>query len=117
MAWCDWEDTHVNIPHGYQPSLHNANPNFRLCFARLVTHYWANAGFLDDGQLIRDAGRLANIPTFLPHGRRDISEPPDIAVAIATAIPNSELFIANSDGHGGPAMTDWMISVTGGLVA
>ena len=111
MAWCDWEDTHVSIADGYEPFLRNQDPEFRLCFARLVTHYWANAAFLEDGQLLRDAGKLAGIPTFLAHGRQDISGPADIPVALAAAIPRSELFIAETEGHGGPILANWMATV------
>ncbi|MGI9614935.1 MAG: prolyl aminopeptidase [Acidimicrobiales bacterium] len=111
LAWCEWEDVHVSIADGFQPSLRYEDPAFRLCFARLVTHYWANAGFLEDGELLRNADRLASIPTFLAHGRRDISGPADIAVALAAAIPGAELFIAEEEGHGGPTMTDWVAQV------
>lgn len=116
LAWCDWEDVHVSIAEGYQPFLRDADPGFQLCFARLVTHYWGHAGFLEEDQLVRNAGRLAGIPTFLAHGRRDISAPADIAVALAAEIPDARLFIAEDEGHGGPAMTDWIISVTDSLV-
>jgi proline iminopeptidase len=111
LAWCNWEDVHVSIAQGYQPSLGNADPQFQLCFARLVTHYWGHAGFLEDGQLVRGVDCLAGIPTFLSHGRLDISGPADIAVALADAIPHAELFVAEGEGHGGPAMTDWVISI------
>jgi proline iminopeptidase len=111
MAWCDWEDTHVSIASGYEPFLRNQDPEFRLCFARLVTHYWGNAGFLEDGQLLRDAEKLAGIPTFLAHGRRDISAPGDIPVALAKSIPGAELFIAETEGHGGPTLSYWVATV------
>jgi len=116
LAWCNWEDVHVSIAEGYQPSLRNEDPEFRLCFARLVTHYWGHSGFLEDGRLMRDAGRLAGISTFLAHGRRDISGPADIAVALAAVIPDVELFISDGEGHGGPALTDWVTSITDRLV-
>ena len=116
LAWCDWEDVHVSIATGYQPSLREAPPEFRLTFARLVTHYWSNAGFLDEGQLLRDAHLLADTPTFLTHGRRDISGPADIAFELANAIPGAELFISEEAGHGGPAMSDWVCSVLDQLV-
>lgn len=111
MAWCDWEDTHVSIANGYEPYLRNQPPQFRLCFARLVTHYWGNAGFLEDGQLLRDGEKLAGIPTFLAHGRRDISSPVDIPVAVAESIPGAELFIAEAEGHGGPILANWQASI------
>jgi proline iminopeptidase len=115
-AWCAWEHTHVSIAHGHRIDARFEDPAFRLCFARLVTHFWGNGAFLDDGQLQREADRLAGIPTFLVHGRRDISGPADVAVALAAAIEDAELHIAESDGHGGPGMSDWVVSVTDRLV-
>jgi len=117
QAWCAWEDVHVSIASGFQPSLVLADLDFQRCFARLVTHFWGDAGFLEDGQLLRNAGRLAGVPTFLAHGRRDVSSPTDVPVALATVIPNAELFIAEADGHGGEAITDWTVSVTDRLAA
>ena len=116
-AWCDWEDAHVSIVEGSQPGLRYEDAAFRLAFSRLVTHYWANAGFLEDGQILRDIGRIAHIPTFLTHGRRDISAPVDIPCALAQARPRAELFISETEGHGGPLMVDWMVSVLDRLAA
>jgi proline iminopeptidase len=33
-----------------------------MAFARLVTHYWHHAAWLDDGALLRDAERLGESP-------------------------------------------------------
>ena len=92
-------------------------PEFRLCYSRLVTHYWANASFLDDDHLIHNAPKLAGIPTYLSHGRLDISSPMDFPVSLSQAIPHAELFISERDGHGGPAMVDNTIAVTDKLAA
>jgi proline iminopeptidase len=35
--WCEWEAAHMG------PSDRYDDPDFRLCFARLVTHYWRHA--------------------------------------------------------------------------
>lgn len=115
LAWCEWEDVHVSIAGGYEPSLRYEDPAFRLCFARLVTHFWANASFLDDGELLANAHRLDGISTYLTHGRMDISSPIDFPVALAAAIPGAELFVAEREGHGGPAMTEWVMDVTNRL--
>lgn len=112
LAWCDWEDVHVSLADGYQPSLRYADPAFRLCFARIVTHYWANAAFMEEDQLLQNAAQLEGIPTYLSHGRLDISSPIDFPVKLAEAISGAQLFIAERDGHGGSVMTDWAISVT-----
>ena len=72
LAWCDWEDTHVSLVSGYEPDLRLEGPEFRLCFARLVTHYWSNAAFLPGGQLLREADRPrpAGLPGPRPPGRQ-----------------------------------------------
>ena len=44
--WCSWEDAHVSLTPGHLPNPRYADPEFRLRFARLVTHYWRHAAFL-----------------------------------------------------------------------
>lgn len=117
LAWCDWEDVHVSLVGGYEPYLRNQDPQFRLCFARLVTHYWANAGFLENGELLENGHKLAAVPTFLTHGRQDVSSPASIAVEVAERIPGAELFIAETEGHGGPTMSAWTSAKLDGLAA
>ncbi len=100
QAWCEWEDTHVATYAGYHHDKRYDDPRFRMCFARLVTRYWSNAAFLEDGQLLRDAHRLAGIPGMLIHGHLDISSPPDIAWLLVRAWPGSELVLVDDAGHG-----------------
>lgn len=99
-AWCAWEDRHVATYPGHQPHPRYRDPAFRLCFARIVTHYFRHAGFLADGVLLRDAPRLTGIPGVLIHGRLDISGPPDIAWQLHRAWPDSELVLLDDAGHG-----------------
>src|SRR5262245_65193905 len=73
--WCAWEDAHVSLTPDHTPSLRYQDPEFRLRFARLVTHYWQHAAFLEEDQLIRDAAKLNGVPGVLIHGRSDISGP------------------------------------------
>jgi proline iminopeptidase len=81
-----------------------------LAFARLVSHYWQHAAWLDDGVLIRNARVLEGIPGVLIHGRIDLSSPPDIAWEISVNWPGSELVIVEGAGHGG--MSDAAIEAT-----
>ncbi|MFG1830624.1 prolyl aminopeptidase [Micromonospora chersina] len=98
--WCAWEDVHVSLAGGFKASPRYADPVFRAGFTRLVTHYFSNLGFLPDGQLLRDAGRLAGIPGVLVQGRLDVSGPPDIAWQLTQAWPDARLEIVESGGHG-----------------
>jgi proline iminopeptidase len=99
-AWCEWEDTHVGTYAGHRHDPRYDDPRFRMCFARIVTHYWSNAAFLEDGQLVRDAHRLAGIPGVIIHGRLDVSGPPDIAWRLAQEWPDAELVLVDDAGHG-----------------
>jgi proline iminopeptidase len=98
--WCAWEDTHVSIRPDHRPDPRYDDPQFRLLFARLVTHYWRHAAWLEDGVLLREAAGLAAIPAVLVHGRLDVSGPPDIAWNLAQVWPGCRLVLVDEAGHG-----------------
>lgn len=97
--WCAWEDAHVSLTPGHVPSRRFEDPDFRLRFARLVTHYWRHDAFLEDEELIRNAGLLSEIPGVLIHGRYDVSSPLETAWMLHRAWPGSVLQIADDAGH------------------
>lgn len=101
LAWCEWEDAHVSLTPGHRPNPKFDDPEFRLRFARLVTHYWRHAAFLDEAQLIRDASRLNGIPGVLIHGRFDVSGPLVTAWQLHKRWTTSRLHILDDAGHGG----------------
>jgi proline iminopeptidase len=109
--WCAWEDTHVSLAPGWSPDPRFEDPVFRIIFARLVAHYWANACFLPDGYLRENVGRLSGVPGVLVTGRHDVSSPPDVAWQLHHAWPGSELVIVDEAGHG-PGMTDVVVEAT-----
>jgi proline iminopeptidase len=100
QAWCDWEDTHVGTYARHQHDDRYDDPRFRMCFARIVTHYWSHSAFLREGQLMRDAHRLQGIPGVLINGRLDISGPPDVAWQLAREWTDAELVLTDDAGHG-----------------
>ena len=112
-AWCAWEDAHVSLTPGHTPNPRFQDPEFRLCFARLVTHYWRHAAFLEEDQLIRDAAKLNGIPGVLIHGRYDISGPLVTAWQLHRRWTSSRLHILDDAGHGGGK--DFMPLVVGAL--
>jgi proline iminopeptidase len=111
--WCAWEDAHVRTRPGQPPDPRYEDPVFRYGFARLVTHYWRHDCWLDDGELLRGAGRLAGIPAVLVHGRLDVSSPLDVAWELAQAWPGSELHLVDDEGHGlGPVTARLVVAAT-----
>jgi proline iminopeptidase len=110
--WCAWEDAHISLAPGHTPSKRYEDPEFRLRFARLVTHYWRHAAFLPDGQLLRDVATLNGIPGVLIHGRYDVSSPLETAWRLSRNWPGSELQVIDDEGHGGDKFS---AAVTGAL--
>jgi proline iminopeptidase len=99
--WCAWEDAHVSLTPGHRPNPRYDDPEFRLRFARLVTHYWRHAAFLEEDQLLREAPRLNGIPGVLIHGRYDVSGPLETAWRLSQRWTTSRLQVLGDAGHGG----------------
>lgn len=109
--WCAWEDAVVSL-EGHGPSPRYDDPRFRMCFARVVTHYFHHHAWLEDGALLRGAGRLAGIPGVLVHGRLDLGGPADTAWELAQAWPGAELHLVGGGHTGGPDMTECLLAAT-----
>lgn len=110
-AWCTWEDAHVSLGPGAQPSPRFDDERFRFVFARLVTHYWRHHGFLDDEQLIRDAATLDGIPGVMIHGRYDVSSPLETAWRLSQRWATGRLLVLDDAGHGtGDSFPDAVIA-------
>lgn len=78
-----------------------------MAFVRICAHYFANDAWLEDGQLLRDAHRLAGIPAVLIHGRLDLGSPLKTAWELSKAWPDAELKVIDDSGHtGSPTMQD-----------
>ncbi|WP_099824948.1 prolyl aminopeptidase [Oceaniglobus indicus] len=97
-AWASWENALASIenegPGGEGPA------EYARAFARLENHYFSNAGFLDeDGQILRDIGRLGDVPGTIVQGRYDMICPPVSAHRLHEAWPKSRLVMVPKAGH------------------
>jgi proline iminopeptidase len=102
--WCAWEDAVISLERNGTPGAYSARvDDARLAFVRICAHYFAHAAWLDDGALIRDAGRLAGIPGVLIHGRSDLGAPVITAWQLARAWLGAELVVIEDSGHTGSA--------------
>jgi len=68
-------------------------------FALLENWYMMNGCFLEDGQLLRDADRIAHIPTFIVHGRFDAVCLPVSAYELSKRLEVVELRLNAGAGH------------------
>ncbi|HEX4198782.1 MAG TPA: prolyl aminopeptidase [Caulobacteraceae bacterium] len=99
QAWCDWEAAVISVDPNHKRPARYADPRFRMVFARIVTHYFVNKCWLEDGVLLRDAHRLAGIPGVLVHGRLDLGAPLAPLLELTKAWPGSELVVVDAAGH------------------
>ena len=112
--WCRWEAAVVAVDPRSKPSARWSRPDFRLAFARIVTHYFRHGAWLEDGVLLRNATALAPIPGMMIHARLDRAAPLTTARELAHAWPTSELVVVDGAAHSvtDAAMTKAVITAT-----
>jgi len=97
-AWSAWENALASV---YSNGVGGEAPgDYARAFARLENHYFQNAGFLeDDGWILRNIDRIADIPGIIVQGRYDMICPPLRAWELANAWPNADLRMVRNAGH------------------
>ena len=99
-AWSRWEGATVTMVPSPQRANAFARDDYALAFARIEAHYFVNGGFMrEDGQLLADAHRIADIPGIIVQGRYDVVTPPKSAWELHQAWPASRLQVAGDAGH------------------
>ena len=77
----------------------HAEDRYALAFARIENHYFVHDGFLEDGQLLRDAAKLRAIPGTIIQGRYDIATPMKSAWDLHRAWPEAKFRVVPDAGH------------------
>ena len=98
-AWCRWEMAIVDVTGTNPPHPRWSDPKFRLCFARLVTHFWHHRAWLTEDQLLKGIPGIRHIPAQLIHGRLDFGSPLATAWELHHCWPGSRLSIVETAGH------------------
>ncbi|RLQ87648.1 prolyl aminopeptidase [Notoacmeibacter ruber] len=113
-AWTIWEGETITLLPDEETSSKFRAPHFAVAFARLETHYFVNRGWLEEDQLIRDAGRLRGIPGVIIHGRYDMPCHARTAFRLHEAWPEADLQIVEGAGHAfsEPGILDRLIDAT-----
>ncbi|MFD8547749.1 prolyl aminopeptidase [Streptomyces sp. NPDC059649] len=104
--WCAWEDAVLSMePHGSANPYGDRPSKARLALVRICAHYFSHGAWLEEGVLLREAGRLTGIPGVLIHGRLDLSSPLDTAWELSRSWADARLIVIDDAGHKGSART------------
>jgi proline iminopeptidase len=98
-AWSIWEGETITLLPEPETSGKFLEDDFALAFARIENHYFTHGGWLEEGQLLRDAHRLRGIPGVIVHGRYDMPCPAKYAWALHKAWPDAEFHLIEGAGH------------------
>jgi proline iminopeptidase len=116
-AWSTWEGRCSTFKPKTEVVNHFSDPRTALSLARIECHYFMNNSFLEPDQLIRDAGRLKEIPGVIVHGRYDVVCPVENAWRLHQAWPQAELKLIADAGHSAtePGIVDALVRATRAL--
>jgi proline iminopeptidase len=100
--WLAWEDAVISLEEQGTPGAYSDRlPDAAIAFVRICAHYFSHGAWLEEGELLANAGRLEGIPAVLLHGRLDLGSPLGTAWELARAWPGSELAVVADSGHTG----------------
>jgi proline iminopeptidase len=111
-AWSAWELAVASTEPDPEWPDEWRDPGFRYTRARLVTHYFRHAAWLEEGALLRDATALAGIPGTMVHGRLDLGTPLATAWELARAWPDGQLVVVEGASHSAWAMAAHVVAAT-----
>jgi len=114
QAWTLWEGRTLTLLPDAATTAGFENAHFALAFARIENHYFVHGGWLEEGQLIRDAHRLRGIPGTIVQGRYDMACPTRTAHDLHKAWPEADYHLIEGAGHAfsEPAILDRLIRAT-----
>ncbi|SCB14910.1 prolyl aminopeptidase [Rhizobium hainanense] len=113
-AWSIWEGETITLLPEPTVSAQFEDAEYAHAFARIENHFFVNAGWLEEGQLLRDAYKLKDIPGVIVHGRYDMPCPARYAWALHKAWPKAEFHLIEGAGHASsePGILDQLIRAT-----
>ncbi|MFT4108354.1 prolyl aminopeptidase [Propionicimonas sp.] len=113
VAWTTWEAATSTLEFSQALVEEFSDPAFALAFARIENHYFVNAGWFREGQLLEDASRLAGIPGVIVQGSYDLPCPITTADALHRAWPEADYRVVLS-GHSisEPAIAAELVAAT-----
>jgi proline iminopeptidase len=100
VEWASWEDAVLSLePLGKLAPYSSRATDALQAFVRICAHYAKHDGWLEDGALLGNVGRLAGIPAVIVHCRLDWSCPLANAWAFKKVWSDLELIVIDDAGH------------------
>lgn len=101
-AWTTWEMATSKLYVDEGSVKRGEDAKFALAFARIECHYFVNAGWMDDGQLLRreNIERIRKIPAIIVQGRYDVVCPATTSYELHRKWPEAEYHLIPDAGHG-----------------
>ncbi|KFF59196.1 proline iminopeptidase [Cryobacterium sp. MLB-32] len=114
IAWSTWESSTITLLQEPEKIAHFTEASFAVAFARIENHFFRNGGWFEPNQLIRDAGKLADIPGVIIQGRYDMCTPAFTAWDLHKTWPEAEFHLIPDAGHAfdQPGILDAIITAT-----
>ena len=112
--WHSWEAASVSVdPDAENPPI-SVDQRFELARARIVTHYFRHAAWLEEGILLKNADKISAISGVMVHGRLDLAAPLVTPWELSKVWQNGKLVILPSAGHSlrDAGITDAIIRAT-----
>jgi proline iminopeptidase len=97
-AWDGWDATTATLRPPPEPVV-PADQRRAYTAARICVHYLRHDAWLEEGRLLRDAARLADIPGVLVQGRYDVQTPARTAWKLSRTWQAARLVIVDDAGH------------------
>lgn len=98
-AWSVWEGSTSGLLPDAERIQKSGEDEFAEAFARIECHYFVNGGFLREGQLLQEVGKIRHIPGVIVQGRYDVVCPATSAWDLHRAWPEAEIVIVPDAGH------------------
>lgn len=115
VAWTVWENSTIRLtPDPAAIAAARRDEAAAVAFARIENHYFSHGGWLEEGQLLRDAGTLRGIPAVIVQGRYDACTPPQTAWDLHRAWPEAQFEMIPDAGHAAsePGIVDALVRAT-----
>ncbi|MCI1438432.1 MAG: prolyl aminopeptidase [Acetobacter indonesiensis] len=99
LAWSLWEGRTLTLLPAPDIEQQHEDADYALAFSRIENHYFVHAGWLEEGQLIRNVDRIRHIPTVIVQGRYDMATPVRTAWDLHEAWPEADFHLIDAAGH------------------